>query len=451
MSRGRDDRHPSSVDAIDGGRSRRRPPRSVPRGSAHDRSRFRWRALSDESPSRSRDALADAYGVDAQTRSTSSSSARAGVPTSARRPSRRSSSSSSSSRSFMAVYFRTWRMARGGAHRAPPRPGLHRRRLRACRVRGHARDRHRLPDDPGVTRCTTPSSSSTRFGRTPRTTARRSAHLREAANLAVNQTLVRSINTSIVALLPVASILFIGAVRARGGHAQGHLARALRRARGRYLLVDLRRDAASRLGARAATQAAKVSDARRRTSCALARASAGRRCPSTPEAPPIGRRSRTPAMAIAPGGRKGVQAQPRRKRQVVSVRTDARTGGGGAVTDTRAPSTSSRPAGADSSRRQKPPTGSELDGVLEAFRRMYPKAKTTVLERAYEVAAASARGSDAAERRPVHHPPRRRGADHRRARAARHRHRRRAPARRRRGHRLHGRPDCAPSSATRSP
>lgn len=33
----------------------------------------------------------------------------------------------------------------------------------------------------------------------------------EAANLAVNQTLVRSINTSVVALLPVASILFIGA------------------------------------------------------------------------------------------------------------------------------------------------------------------------------------------------------------------------------------------------
>src|ERR1700750_1913970 len=33
----------------------------------------------------------------------------------------------------------------------------------------------------------------------------------EAANLAVTQTLVRSINTSVVALLPVASILFIGA------------------------------------------------------------------------------------------------------------------------------------------------------------------------------------------------------------------------------------------------
>jgi preprotein translocase subunit SecF len=34
----------------------------------------------------------------------------------------------------------------------------------------------------------------------------------EAANVAVNQTLVRSINTSVVALLPVASILFIGSL-----------------------------------------------------------------------------------------------------------------------------------------------------------------------------------------------------------------------------------------------
>jgi len=34
---------------------------------------------------------------------------------------------------------------------------------------------------------------------------------REAANLAVNQTLVRSINTSIVALLPVGSLLYVGA------------------------------------------------------------------------------------------------------------------------------------------------------------------------------------------------------------------------------------------------
>ena len=34
----------------------------------------------------------------------------------------------------------------------------------------------------------------------------------ESVNLAVNQTLVRSINTSVVAILPVGSILFIGAL-----------------------------------------------------------------------------------------------------------------------------------------------------------------------------------------------------------------------------------------------
>lgn len=39
----------------------------------------------------------------------------------------------------------------------------------------------------------------------------------EKANLAVNQTLVRSINTSIVALLPVAAILFVGAVILKAG------------------------------------------------------------------------------------------------------------------------------------------------------------------------------------------------------------------------------------------
>jgi preprotein translocase subunit SecF len=33
----------------------------------------------------------------------------------------------------------------------------------------------------------------------------------EAANLAVNQTLMRSINTSVIALLPVAGLLFVGA------------------------------------------------------------------------------------------------------------------------------------------------------------------------------------------------------------------------------------------------
>ncbi len=40
----------------------------------------------------------------------------------------------------------------------------------------------------------------------------------EAANLAVNQTLVRSINTSLVALLPVGAILYVGAVQLGSGN-----------------------------------------------------------------------------------------------------------------------------------------------------------------------------------------------------------------------------------------
>ena len=39
----------------------------------------------------------------------------------------------------------------------------------------------------------------------------------ELANLAVNQTLVRSINTSIVALIPVGAILYVGAVQLGSG------------------------------------------------------------------------------------------------------------------------------------------------------------------------------------------------------------------------------------------
>ncbi|MCL2803220.1 MAG: protein translocase subunit SecF [Micrococcales bacterium] len=42
----------------------------------------------------------------------------------------------------------------------------------------------------------------------------------EAANLAVNQTMVRSINTSVVAILPVASILFVGAFMLGAGTLQ---------------------------------------------------------------------------------------------------------------------------------------------------------------------------------------------------------------------------------------
>jgi preprotein translocase subunit SecF len=73
----------------------------------------------------------------------------------------------------------------------------------------------------------------------------------EAANLAVNQTLVRSINTSVVALLPVGSILFIGAFLLGAGTLRDiSLALFVGIAAGTYssifvatpLLVDLRRN-----------------------------------------------------------------------------------------------------------------------------------------------------------------------------------------------------------------
>ena len=51
----------------------------------------------------------------------------------------------------------------------------------------------------------------------------------ESVNLAVNQTLIRSINTTVVAILPTGAILFIGAFVARRADADRHLAVDLRR------------------------------------------------------------------------------------------------------------------------------------------------------------------------------------------------------------------------------
>ncbi len=80
----------------------------------------------------------------------------------------------------------------------------------------------------------------------------------QAANLALNQTLVRSINTSIIALLPVAAILFIGGGRARRRRAQRPGAGAVRRHAVRHLLLHLHRHpgAGRPQGARSAVQGA---------------------------------------------------------------------------------------------------------------------------------------------------------------------------------------------------
>ena len=68
----------------------------------------------------------------------------------------------------------------------------------------------------------------------------------QLANLAVNQTLVRSINTSIVALLPVGVILYVGVATLGTGALKDLVALPVRGHGGRRLLVDLHRDAPGR-------------------------------------------------------------------------------------------------------------------------------------------------------------------------------------------------------------
>ena len=68
----------------------------------------------------------------------------------------------------------------------------------------------------------------------------------QAANLAVNQTMVRSINTTVIGLLPITAVLAVGARLPRPGRAPRPLARALRRHPDRRLLLDLHRHAAAR-------------------------------------------------------------------------------------------------------------------------------------------------------------------------------------------------------------
>ena len=75
----------------------------------------------------------------------------------------------------------------------------------------------------------------------------------QAANLAVNQTLVRSINTSIIALLPIAAHPVRRRRAARRRAAQGPGAGAVHRCRGRRLLLDLHRHAAARRASRSAS------------------------------------------------------------------------------------------------------------------------------------------------------------------------------------------------------
>ena len=91
-------------------------------------------------------------------------------------------------------------------------PGADRRHLLAGRLRGDPVDGHRLPHHPRLRALRRRRGVRQGPGEHPRASPASSTQTySEATNLAVNQTLMRSINTGLVALLPVGGLLFIGA------------------------------------------------------------------------------------------------------------------------------------------------------------------------------------------------------------------------------------------------
>jgi len=123
----------------------------------------------------------------------------------------------------------------------------------------------------------------------------------EAANLAVNQTMVRSINTSIVALLPVGSILFIGAFLLGAGTLRDiSLALFVGMAAGTYSSIFL----ATPLEVALRQNETKIKAHTARV--AKARAEGGEAVVST---------RLTPIGALKPGQHQGQSAQPRRRRR----------------------------------------------------------------------------------------------------------------------------------------
>ena len=100
-------------------------------------------------------------------------------------------------------------------------------------------DRHRPADHPRLLAVRHRRRVRQGPGEHPGCSPRRRSTYSEAANLALNQTLIRSINTTLIALLPVAAILFVGGRPARRGHPEGPVAGAVRRHAVRHLLLDL--------------------------------------------------------------------------------------------------------------------------------------------------------------------------------------------------------------------
>lgn len=123
----------------------------------------------------------------------------------------------------------------------------------------------------------------------------------EGANLAVNQTLVRSINTSVVGVLPVGSILFVGALLLGAGTLRDiALVLFIGMIIGTFSSVFIATPVQVALYERAKTireHTRTVVEARRRRA----------------EADPEGAATVTGAAGLVAGGHRGQQAQPRRK------------------------------------------------------------------------------------------------------------------------------------------
>ncbi len=128
----------------------------------------------------------------------------------------------------------------------------------------------------------------------------------EKANLAVNQTLVRSINTSVVALLPVAAILFVGAFILGAGTLRDiALALFVGMLIGTFSSIFLATpfEVVLRQGEPA------IRDHTRKVLAArAARAAGGEDVTADPES------MRVTVGALKPGSHQGVTAQPKRKR-----------------------------------------------------------------------------------------------------------------------------------------
>ena len=130
-------------------------------------------------------------------------------------------------------------------------------------------------------------------------------------NVSMNQVLMRSLNTSLAAVLPVLSLLIIGAGRDGRGDAAGVLPGPARRPDHRFVLVDLRRHAGAgdAQGADAEVPvAARLARHRRRSGASGARRRADR--PRASPAAPGRRRARratndaVDTTTIAPAGPK---------------------------------------------------------------------------------------------------------------------------------------------------